>query len=183
MSPILGIIASSFAASTNSYESIATVTVGAGGSSAIDFTSIPTTYKHLQIRASYQGSLQDKNVWLQVGNGSVDTGANYSSHYLYGFGSGTGAAAATSESKMSLLAFYYTENNTAVFVMDLLEYANTNTYKTVRSLHGNDSNGIGQVGLSSGSWRSTSAINTIKLTLSAGNFQQYSKIALYGIRG
>ena len=34
-----------------SYESIATVTVGAGGSSSISFTSIPSTYKHLQIRA------------------------------------------------------------------------------------------------------------------------------------
>ena len=32
------------------FESIATVTVGSGGSSTISFTSIPGTYKHLQVR-------------------------------------------------------------------------------------------------------------------------------------
>jgi hypothetical protein len=31
------------------FESIATVTVGGGGASSISFTSIPATYKHLQL--------------------------------------------------------------------------------------------------------------------------------------
>ena len=49
--PILGIIASSKAVAVpNSYESIATVTVGSGGTSEINFTSIPATYTHLQLR-------------------------------------------------------------------------------------------------------------------------------------
>ena len=38
----------------NSYESIATVTVGAGGTSTITFSSIPTGYTHLQIRGIAQ---------------------------------------------------------------------------------------------------------------------------------
>ena len=53
MAPILGIWASqnySRYSITGSYESIATVTVGSGGSSYIEFTSIPGTYTHLQIR-------------------------------------------------------------------------------------------------------------------------------------
>ena len=58
MSPILGarggLSASAYGLfslqSTNSYESIQTVTVGSGGQSTISFTSIPSTYKHLQIR-------------------------------------------------------------------------------------------------------------------------------------
>ena len=32
------------------FESIATVTVGGGGAASIEFTSIPGTYQHLQIR-------------------------------------------------------------------------------------------------------------------------------------
>ena len=49
--PILGIIASQdYNRVTNSYESIATVTVGSGGSSSLTFSSIPATYTHLQIR-------------------------------------------------------------------------------------------------------------------------------------
>ncbi len=64
----------------NSYESIATVNVGSSGSSFVEFTSIPSTYKHLQIRANsrytgYQNS--GAAVYLQF-NG--DTGSNYSLH-------------------------------------------------------------------------------------------------------
>lgn len=32
------------------YDSIATTTVGAGGAASITFSSIPSTYQHLQIR-------------------------------------------------------------------------------------------------------------------------------------
>ena len=48
--PILGILASSYPAVSTSYESIATVTVGSGGAANVEFTSIPGTYTHLQIR-------------------------------------------------------------------------------------------------------------------------------------
>ena len=49
---LIGVIASSggAAAAGTAYESIATVTVGAGGSSSVTFSSIPSTYQHLQIR-------------------------------------------------------------------------------------------------------------------------------------
>jgi hypothetical protein len=48
---ILGIIASSRLAAVGDYESIATVSVGGGGAADVEFTSIPGTYTHLQIRA------------------------------------------------------------------------------------------------------------------------------------
>ena len=181
--PILGIVASAISGNLTSYESIATVTVGSGGSSTITFSSIPATYTHLQLRAMYAGSQLDKNVKVRVGNGSIDTGANYSGHYLYGYGSGVLAAAETSVTSISYLAFYYDLNNPATFVIDLLDYANTNKYKTFRSLFGNESNANGQVGIGSGSWRSTSAVNTIELTLTGGSYNEYSKFALYGIKG
>ena len=56
--PILGIIASSHVnfIPTGSFSSIATVTVGSGGSSTVSFISIPQTYKHLQLRGIAKGT-------------------------------------------------------------------------------------------------------------------------------
>ena len=49
--PILGVIDSAKTGNLSSYESIQTITVGSGGASTIVFSSIPSTYAHLQIRA------------------------------------------------------------------------------------------------------------------------------------
>lgn len=95
----LGILASQISghlASPTSYESIATVTVGAGGSSSISFSSIPSTYKHLQLR----GIVRTTDTSAAASDGNYigirfngDTGANYVAHNLYGNG---GSAVATS---------------------------------------------------------------------------------------
>ena len=69
-------------------------------------------------------------------------------------------------------------------IVDVLDYANTNKFKTIRNLEGFDVNGSGGlVALTSGLYRSTSAITSIKLTPNAGNYAQYSHFALYGIKG
>jgi len=172
---------------TNSYESIATVTVGTAVSS-IDFTSIPSTFKHLQIRGIGRSTAAQNfaGLRMQIGNGSVDTGANYSEHSLSGDGSSVSAGAQTSQSNM-FVGLTSAANDTASafagLVLDLLDYQNTNKYKTTRSIGAVDVNGSGVLEFHSNSWRSTSAVNTIKLYLSGGNFAQYSQFALYGIKG
>lgn len=166
------------AASTTSYESIQTVTVGAGGASNVEFTSIPSTYKHLQVRAMTK----------MASNGDVaayvnsDTGANYNRHYILGDGASASAGYQTS---FGLEPAYVGTSATAfgVFVQDFLDYANTNKFKTTRSLGGVDLNGSGLVILYSGLWRSTSAITSIKYDASGSTFSQYSSFALYGIKG
>jgi hypothetical protein len=170
---------------TNSYESIATVTVGGGGSSSISFTSIPATFKHLQIRGIARGNggaFYDRPL-LQFNS---DTGSNYSWHYLEGYNTSAGAGAGASQ---TFISEYYAAAGAgagaSVFgamVLDILDYADTNKYKTTRSLAGIDSNTVGgALQLASGSWRNTAAISTI--TLSGFTFQQYSSFALYGIKG
>ena len=188
MSPILGIFASSMQGATNSYESISTVTVGSGGSADITFSSIPSTYKHLQIRGIARSTAAQNfaGFRMQIGNGSVDTGANYSEHLLSGNGSSTSSSAQTNQSNMFIgvtSAGNDTSNSFAGLVFDLLDYADTNKYKTTRSIGAIDLNGSGIIEYHSNSWRSTSAVNTIKLYLSGGNFAQYSSLALYGIKG
>ena len=185
MSPILGIYASSMQPALNatSFESIATVTVGAGGSSNVTFSSIPSTYKHLQIRISTLCSTNGPEIYSQFNS---DTAGNYSWHSLFG----NGATASGSNLGTSATAIYtaglgvgQSTSYPFVIVYDILDYADTNKYKTARILAGSDKNGSGEVELISGNWRSTSAINAIKLYGGSGNFAQYSSFALYGIKG
>ena len=170
------------------YESIQTYTLGSSTAN-VTFSSIPTTYSHLQLRLiarSDRASAVD-GITLQVGNGSADTAANYSNHQLLGDGANPYAYGYANESKM-MQGFQITGGSAtsgifAAVVIDILDYANTNKYKTSRGLGGNDRNGAGEIDFNSGSWRSTSAINTIKLYSTNGaNLVQYTSIALYGIK-
>jgi hypothetical protein len=69
-------------------------------------------------------------------------------------------------------------------VVDILDYANTNKYKTTRNLMGFDYNGSGTIRSISGLWMSTSAINSITLTTgTSSNWQGDTQFALYGIKG
>jgi hypothetical protein len=70
-------------------------------------------------------------------------------------------------------------------VIDVLDYQNTNKYKTTRTLLGTDTNGGTNRGVefSSGLWQSTSAVTQIDLIAGGTTFSQYSSFALYGIRG
>lgn len=185
--PILGILASSTRVAAGDFESIATVTVGSGGSSSVEFTSIPSTYTHLQIRgiskATNNPSATDWNL-LYIETNS-DTGSNYSEHRIEGNGSSVSATGSANTTKMALSiesGSLQNANTFGVAVIDVLDYANTNKYKTFRGLGGADNNGSGYVSFHSGLWRSTSAITSIKLTPQASTFAQYTSFALYGIK-
>ena len=169
-----------------SYESIATVSVGSGGTSYAEFTSIPSTYSHLQIRTLQRDTgtpANMDNLYLQF-NG--DTGTNYSYHRLIGTGS---SVLVTSDATISNLKIGLqpnagiTANAFGTSIIDILDYANTSKYKTVRTLVGSDTNDTnGNSSLFSGNWRNTNAITSIKIYPEANNFAQYSRFALYGIK-
>lgn len=182
----LGIVASSMRGATNSYESIMTYTIGSGGASDVTFSTIPSTYKHLQIRILGKDSTTGTGDLRWQFNG--DTGLNYSFHWLTGSGSGTPSAGGYGGTGYGNINNWATgtgaTNQFSVAIIDILDYANTNKYKTGRALSGRDNNGSGQVDLASMSWRnSSSAISSIKLYLTTGNIGQYSSFALYGIKG
>jgi hypothetical protein len=160
------------------YESIATTTVGSGGTGTITFSSIPSTYTHLQIRASFLNS-NNSNNWFRC-NG--DTGANYAGHVLQGDGSSASAGAYTSNNEGNLFAFATTSTHPTVAVVDILDYKNTNKFKTSRSFSGQDRNGSGLIVFRSSLWRDTSAITSLTLYSQTGTFSQYSSFALYGIK-
>lgn len=185
MSPILGIWASARqgALLANSYESIATTTVTSNVAD-ITFSSIPSTYTHLQFRLitrTNRGTAED-GFRITI-NGDTNT-SNYRAHALYGDGASVVAQAITG---LGWAGYYPTNSGSSVFgagVMDFLDYANTNKAKTMRHLGGYDANGSGYMVFSSSLWTSTAAINSIKFTFDSGSsFTQYSQLALYGIKG
>ena len=117
-----------------------------------------------------------------------DTGSTYDDHYIIGDGSSASAAAETSVTNIGLYRITGAGAGASTFgvsVIDILDYKNTNKYKTVRALTGDDNNGDGRISLGSGLWRSTSAITSIKLFPNSGSssFVQYTHAALYGIKG
>jgi len=184
MAPILGIIASQQPGhiSNNSYESISTVTVGAGGSSTVTFSSIPSTYKTLQLRAyatSTNGTVAD--VYMRFNS---DSGANYFCHQLRGGGSTVQQFSYTSQNQMILTSNTgqsTTDPNSVVCT--IVDYSSTTKNKTIRSRTGYDQGSSGESIFWGGAWNNTAAVSSINLSLSGGSFYQYSKFALYGIKG
>jgi hypothetical protein len=190
--PILGSLASqntkSFLfAPSGAYDSIASTTVGSGGTGTITFSSIPATYTDLQVRITAQSnratySLDDIRLKF---NADV---TSHGVHTLYGEGSAAEGNYITNnigERALGTGVF----GNFGAYIIDILDYKNTSKYKTYRALAGTDSNGIvagyaPMINLVSGLWQNTSAITDLTFTPVNGTlFNQYSSFALYGIKG
>lgn len=171
------------------FVSIATVSVGSGGASTVEFTSIPSTYTHLQIRALGRMTNSGTSTGTITMRFNTDTSSNYNAHRILGE-NGTVYAQNQAASYVDFVGQWTLASSTAsvfgVTIIDILDYANTNKYKTIRSLNGSEGNStsISDVALSSGLWRSTSAIDTIKFsgTNFSGGLAEYSHFALYGIK-
>ena len=169
----------------NDYESIASTTLTTA-TSTVTFSSIPSTYTHLQIRYTTRSERNDITDWIKL-NLNSDTGNNYSSHFLRGNGSFASASASASTNYIGAGTSVAQTGGANMFgttVVDILDYTNANKYTTVRSLSGEDRNGAGFVYFESGSWLNTNAVTTITLTCGSGSsWSQYSSFALYGIKG
>lgn len=159
------------------YTPIASTTLSSAAAS-VTFSSISGSYTDLILVSNFAYTSTGQDFRLQVGNGSIDTGTNYSGTFLTGSGS---AAASSRESSTTYIAGYKvtgggTGNQTAIH--HLLNYSNTTTNKTVLE-RVNDASAEVVAGV--GLWRSTSAINTIKVFRSGADFQVGSTFTLYGI--
>ncbi len=158
------------------FESIASAVVDASGATTITFSSIPSTYAHLQLRIMLPSSDEPA---LRFNS---DTSSNYSRHGIYSASSPNVGAYGSANQTYDGIS--YISSGVNVMITDILDYANTNKYKTTRTLSGDGYTTAGTVALRSALWRNTSAITTISLTqINSSNFPQYSSFALYGIRG
>lgn len=151
---------------------------------SIYFTGIPQTFTHLQFR------IFGKNVgtsgafdytWMQF-NG--DGGSNYAYHRLFGDGSSAQSGNGTSSTALYWSEFPTTTGYTNMFgsaILDILDYTNTNKYKTIKNIYGMDQNGVGRTGMYSGLWQSTAAITSVQFNANSYNYAVGSTFQLYGI--
>ena len=162
---------------TNTYVALSTHTVPSAVSS-YTFTSIPQGYTDLVVVCNFITSAA-QSVEARVGNGSIDTGNNYSNTALIGKANNT--AVSTRRSNFSYFTFF--EQNGAssgTWIMNFQNYSNTTTFKTMLGRNGSASS---DVEASAQLWRSTSAINTLQLFAGQGGitFSAGSTFSLYGI--
>ena len=190
--PILGVLASAITGNlavpdTGAMFQLGMVSVGSGGTANITFSSIPSTYKHLQIRGIARTNRALTRDALKVTvNGNTDSSYGY--HNLYGNGTSATAQGFGSEPNIpfnDIAGNTATANVFGVMIIDILDYASTTKVKTLRGLGGYDNDGSGVVGLNSGAYfGNTNALTSIKLESYGGTaFQQYTTFALYGIKG
>jgi hypothetical protein len=184
---IAGFLGVAGAAVATDYESIATVTL-TSSQATVSFSSIPSTYKHLQLRGLVKTARTSSVLSSAPFRFNGDSGTNYNQHELSGNGTSATASALGSPSSIDVGRVAGNTGATNVFgvmVLDILDYADTNKYKTIRMLNGFDNNGAGVIAFCSGAWRSTAAINDITFIApfdAATGYLQYSSFALYGIK-
>jgi len=171
------------------FESIATVSVGSGGSSTVSFTSIPSTYKHLQIRAIARtsggsgGTTQNLNMTI-----NNDTSTAYSFHQFSGANTSAGAYGESVGRTNAVQVLHIptvssTSNIFGAGIIDILDYTNTNKTRTIRTFRGVEQNITdSSIALSSYLYTSTTAVSRLDFFASVGNIVEYSHIALYGIK-
>jgi hypothetical protein len=157
------------------YEPIATQTL-VSSSSTITFSSIPSTYTDLILVINGQGSVRvDANV--RVGNGSVDTGTNYSRTGLSG--NGTAASSYRVASETSWVVDSVADSGGCLATLQIMNYANTTTNKSALARIAatiSYSRAVAYL------WRSTAAINIITITAPSSTYLAGSVFTLYGIK-
>ena len=165
------------------YTAIASTTVGASGSSNIEFTSIPSKYNDLQIVLSGKQSVGGAALVKMTFNNST---SNYSNRDVLGTGtsvvSDSGAVLGTTSIRIGFLTSTdYTANIFSNISIYIPNYTG-NVYKVSNADAVNENNATtAYYGLFAGLWSDTSAITSIKLTPENGSFVQYSTATLYGI--
>jgi hypothetical protein len=150
-----------------------------GSVANIDFTSIPSTYTDLLVKASLRGSTNGNIDMLLQFNG-VTTG------YTFRWISGDGASAGSASGSTSNAGFMDMNNDTAntfsnveIYIPNYL----SSNYKSVSFDAVTENNATTAYSVMGASlWSNTAAITSVKLLPSPGNFVQYSTAYLYGIK-
>ena len=160
---------------TQTYDPIASITLSALASS-VTFSAIPQTYTDLVISASTTVTADNGQATnLQFNS---DTGSNYSSTVLYGNGTSALSARQTNATYANAYNNSSTSGEWNANIINIMNYSNTTTNKIFVSRGSSTIYPLTYAGL----WRSTAAINTIKLLITTGNFNIGSTFNLYGIK-
>jgi hypothetical protein len=180
----------SLLAGNTAYDPAATFLIqritAAGGETSLTFSSIPSTYKNLQVRWIARSTGYAEYIF-----GRANATGGYANHALAGNSSSASASGTTSNTYIEMQGGVC--QNTApagtfgAGMLDIIDYASTTKNKTFRYFVGYDTNGTVdqrvQLGSALGTGITTSAITSLDFRVSTGNFAAGSTFALYGMVG
>ena len=165
----------------DTFVKIASVTVGSGGASSIDFTSIPSTYTDLCLKLSLRDNRASTADFILLSfNGSTTT---FTNRYLEGDGFNTPASGSTARAAglaNAATSTASTFSNTEIYIPN---YASGN-YKSYSADAVAENNATtAWADFHAGLWSNTAAINQVTISPNSGTlFNQYSTATLYGIK-
>jgi hypothetical protein len=165
----------------NTYTELRRTTLSTSAST-ITLDNIPQNYTDLVLVFQCSAASANMNWDLRVGNGTVDSGSNYSATYLVGGSGGATSNRVSNQDRLRLGFSAFIQSSGGVFtaITQFMNYSNTTTNKTVISRDGNANQSVVESAV--GLWRSTAAINIITMgdfggsTMAAG-----TTVSLYGI--
>ena len=183
-------------------EAIATTYLEADAASVL-FDDIPSTYEHLQLRLSTRdtswnrySAIYMEDLFMQLGDtghSPVDTGTNYSYHYMVGVAAPS-SAAATGQSNILLGKHPAGGGNVgtapssgtdprwySAVTVDIFDYANASKTTSISASDWCGTlDGAPERRLTAGLWEDVSAVNAIKFTTTV-EFRRGSEFTLYGL--
>ena len=167
------------------YNLISTVTVGSGGASSIEFTSIPQTYTDLQLLVSSRSNrateIRDE-IFVRFNSNT----SSYSVRTLRGSGSAAGSGTggvSTALSRLDMPASGATANVFGSMSMYIPNYTSANQKSTSTEITMENNATESFMFIHAGLWANTAAITSITMTFEVGTlFVQYSSASLYGIK-
>ena len=163
----------------NTFELIASSTVGSGGASSIDFTSIPSTFTDLCLKVSSRADAG--SIWtLFAFNGG--SSSDLAMRSILGYEGTTVLSQSYSSGQVTNNPNNFTANTFSNAEIYIPNYAgSTNKSVSSDSVMENNATTANQA-LAANLWSNTAAINRITLTCNTGNFVQHSTAYLYGIK-
>lgn len=158
------------------YELIDKVEVGAGGSSSINFSSIPSTYTNLILKLS----LREANDYMALSfNGSS---SSFTSRYIVGTGGAANSYSRTDNyQSATVVPTSWTSNTFSNVEIYISNYAGS-AHKSfsIDTVTENNST-TAYMEMIGGLWSNTAAINQVTIN-AVSSFVQYSTAYLYGIK-
>ena len=155
----------------STYSPIASQTLSATATS-ITFNGVPQGYTDLVIVVKGQGTA-NVGIYTIFNN---DSAANYSRAYMYSDGSGMASGRVTNETSLTF-SFNAARGHT---IFNINGYSNSTTWKNALISNDYYDNAVVRT---TGVWRNTAPITSIKFTVDSSTMASGTVISLYGLAG
>lgn len=152
------------------------------GTGTVTWSSIPATYKSLEIEYVARGTQAATAINLNLYFNNDTTATNYRSEWMYGTGTAASVAQADNAIIAPVSAASATANLAGYGTIKIINYASTTFNKQAFCITSLRDSATGMyIWTASIDWESTTAINRVDIVTSAGNYDTGTTFRLYGV--